>query len=338
MSRFNQANHLGISQSTGKSPVHSTSRALLAAAACMLALLLCSCRTINDKTPPLFSALNLMDATSFDRIKIPETATTISLTGDAYLSDSIDENLCILSGEAVDKNAVLSLGEDAVGQMPHDLPALLEGYGIGIAEQRTWPDHSITSVSFENAKETGYCHLRLSCGLIDSVYVIFFNETDSGYIPCYVLINNCERQEAFAYTMFSEMAWAVYRSTSERGTGVSETTVSWLNLSKGKHELVYVEQRAEQGSFTGHTCSNESIESILQGIGDDCLHFEVAMCAELFSEDDILSCTERKTELTIYYDAAAGSFYIKLPPEAYLLTPLQLKPVSLQEYLLMFDV
>ena len=73
-------------------------------------------------------------------------------------------------------------------------------------------------------------------------------------------------------------------------------------------------------------------------MGDDCLHFQVAMCAELLSEDDILSRTERKTELTIYYDAAAGSFYIKLPPEAYLLTPLQLKPVSLQEYLLMFDV
>lgn len=323
-------------------------QSLIIIVACTLALMLYGCskpgvsesisrENAKDETAPLFPALALMDATSFDRIKIAETDAITYLTSDAYLPGSADGNLGILSGEALDEKGVLSLGEASVGQMPDTLKAFWGNHGIDMVEPKFWPDRSITSAAFEDAGEPGmeYCHLCLSCGLIDTVYVIF-QKMDSEYIPCYVLVNNCERTEGFAYTMFSGMDWAVYRSTSERGTGVSETTVSWLNLSKGKHELIYAEHRTEQESFMNQSCPSQTIESTLQSIEDDSLHLEVAMCFELSSESNTLSRTEKKTDMAIYYTAEIGGFYIKLPPEAYLLSPLQLDPISLQEYLLMF--
>ena len=321
---------------------------MIAIFTCMLVFMLYGCNkpgasepiegNAKDETAPLFPALALMDAASFDRLKIEETDTVTCLTSGAYLSDSADGNLGLLSGEALDEKGVLSLGKASVGQMPDTLKALWKHYDIDMVEPNFWPDCSITSATFENVGEPSmeYCHLCLSCGLIDTVYVIF-QKMDSEYIPRYVLVNNCERTEGFAYTMFSGMDWAVYRSTSERGTGVSETTVSWLNLSKGKHELIYAEHRIEQESFMNQSCPSQTIESTLQSIGDDSLHLEVAMCFELSSESNTLSRTEKKTDMTIYYTAEIGGFYSKLPPEAYILSPLQLDPISLQEYLLMFD-
>lgn len=319
---------------------------MIAIFTCMLVFMLYGCSkpgvsepiSGENETTPLFPALALMDATSFDRLKIAETDAITCLTSDAYLPDSADGNLGLLSGEALDEKGVLSLGETSVGQMPDTLKAFWGNHGIDMVEPKFWPDRSITSAAFDDAGEPGmeYCHLRLSCGLVDTIYVVF-QKVASNYIPRYVLVNNCERAEGFAYTMFSGMDWAVYRSTSERGTGVSETTVSWLNLSKGKHELIYAEHRIEQESFMNQSCPSQTIESTLQSIGDDSLHLEVAMCFELSSESNTLSRTEKKTDMTIYYTAEIGGFYIKLPPEAYLLSPLQLDPISLQEYLLMFD-
>lgn len=322
---------------------------MIAIFTCMLVFMLYGCSkpgasepiggNAKDETAPLFPALALMDAASFDRLKIEETDTVTCLTSSAYLSDSADGNLGILSGEALDEKGVLSLGEASVGQMPDGLKTLWGKHGIDMVEPEFWPDRSITSAAFEDAGEPGmeYCHLRLSCGLIDAVYVIFQKNMDSEYIPRYVLVNNCERTEAFVYTMFSGMDWAVYRSTSERGTGVSETTVSWLNLTKGKHELIYAEHRTEQESFMNQSCPSQTIESTLQSIEDDSLHLEVAMCFELSSESNTLSRTEKKTDMALYYNPEIGGFYIKLPPEAYLISPLQLDPIRLQEYLLRFD-
>ena len=127
----------------------------------------------KDETAPLFPALALMDAASFDRLKIAETDTVTCLTSGAYLSDSADGNLGILFGEALDEKGVLSLGKASVGQMPDTLKAFWGNHGIDMVEPEFWPDRSITSAAFEDAGEPGteYCHLRLSCGLIDTVYV-----------------------------------------------------------------------------------------------------------------------------------------------------------------------
>ncbi len=287
---------------------------------------------------PLFPALSRVDAASFDTIRIAEADEITYLTSDAFLPDSVDGNLGVLSGKAMDEKAILFLGDAAVGRLPDELPDLFGTHGIHMAGPEFLPDRAITSAAFENAGESGagYCHLRLFCGLVDMIYVIFQN-AGMEYVPRYVLVNDCEREEGFSYTGFCGMDWAVYRSSSEDGTGVSETTISWLNLSKGKHELVYAEYRTEQGSFTGQTCPSETIESALRSMESDCLHIEVAMRLTSSSGNTVLRCTERKTDLTIYYDTETSGFYIKLPREAYPILPLQLDPVRLQEYLLMFE-
>ena len=105
-----------------------------------------------------------------------------------------------------------------------------------------------------------------------------------------------------------------------------------------------VDRHYEQSELTEASLYDRAVhrpatveESTLQSIEGDCLRLEVAMCFELSSESNTLSRTEKKTDMAIYYDAETGGFYIKLPPEAYLLSPLQLNPISLQEYLPMFD-